>query len=256
MSPAPRMPQKLQSKNRLAFLWTVSLLLSLPLSALADTAVPVDRLRSQLQGRTQVPIVLPNQLPEADALYSNVASVSPGGYEISFTYTPDCQGTACTWGYFSAQRGGTIDTQPISPRDTIESVTLANGTQAQFTNFCGAYCTAQASWISQGVLYSASVKNGRRETVVALANSALQAVRPTSNPSAPNNATLTSRDPGSRINIRDRASTNSPTRHYGLAGDAVRVLEQVTGSDRQPWYRVQFVGSGAAGWVRGDFIRF
>lgn len=232
-------------------LCTTLLTFSLPLPVWANTPVPVDRLRTQLQGRTQVPIILPSQLPAVDSLYSNVTSSSPTGYEISFTYTPDCQGTACTWGYFSAQRGGTVSTDPVSPQDTIERVTLANGTQGYFTNSCGAYCTAQTAWVSQGVLYSASVKNGRRDTVIALANSALQAARPSSN-----TATLTSRDPGSRINIRDRASTSAPIRHYGLAGNAVRILEQAIGSDQQTWYRVQFSSSGATGWVRGDFVRF
>ena len=232
-------------------LWTTLLMLSLPLPAWADTVVPVDRLRTQLQERTQVPIVLPSKLPEADSLYSNITSNRPDGYEVSFTYTPDCQGTPCTRGYFSAQRGGSVDTDPGSPQDTIEAITLANGIQGYFTNSCGAYCTAQASWLSQGVLYSASVKNGRRETVIALANSALQTARPSAS-----TATLTSRDPGSRINIRDRANLQSPVRHYGLSGDSVRILAQAIGSDQQTWYQVQFTSSGATGWVRGDFVRF
>lgn len=154
-------------------LWTTLLMLSLPFPVWADTVVPIDSLRTQLQRQTQVPIVLPSRLPEVDSLYSNITSSSPDGYEVSFTYTPDCRGTACTWGYFSAQRGGVLETQPLSPNDTVEPVTLANGIQAQFTNFCGAYCTAQASWVSQGVLYSASVKNGSKAAVMALANSAL-----------------------------------------------------------------------------------
>ncbi len=61
----------------------------------------------------------------------------------------------------------------MNSRDQIASVKLAQGMQGQFANTCGPYCLAQVAWQSQGVLYRAVVKNGRKETVIALANSAI-----------------------------------------------------------------------------------
>lgn len=233
---------------------------SLPTPVFADVAVPVDRLASQLQDSTQIPILIPASLPGGDTLYTNVTESHPDSYELSFTYTPDCQGTACTWGYFHAQQGILPSTEPISSRDTVERVTFTNGVEGWFTNFCGAYCTASAQWVSDGVLYVASIKNGRREAVIALANSAIAGGEQTALASSTGflnigtTATLTSRDPGAQINIRDSASPQAYARHYGLAGDQVRILKQSTGSDGQIWYQVEFLGSGATGWVRGDFV--
>jgi cytoskeletal protein RodZ len=44
-------------------------------------------------------------------------------------------------------------------------------------------------------------------------------------------ATLTSLEPGSRINVRTRASTSAKVRHHGFAGDSVAILREVTGDD-------------------------
>ncbi|GAA6618656.1 SH3 domain-containing protein [Scytonema sp. NUACC26] len=67
-------------------------------------------------------------------------------------------------------------------------------------------------------------------------------------------ATLTSIKPGSRINIRSKASTSAKIRHHGKSGDSVTILREVTGDDGNTWYRVKFVKSGVKGWVRGDFV--
>jgi len=85
---------------------------------------------------------------------------------------------------------------------------------------------------------------------------------PTTNPSisstapsaSPQQATLTAKDSGSQINVRERASTNSEVRSYGQAGDAVQVMSKTQGDDGQTWYQVKFTKSGTMGWVRGDFV--
>ena len=72
--------------------------------------------------------------------------------------------------------------------------------------------------------------------------------------------TLVAHDRGSQINLRSEATARSRAVGYGLAGDQVNILECVqdrdtAGSDLN-WCRVQFLGSGAIGWIRSDFIIF
>jgi Bacterial SH3 domain len=67
-------------------------------------------------------------------------------------------------------------------------------------------------------------------------------------------AILTSKNPRSRINVRDDASTSAKARHYGFAGDAVTIIDEATGDNGNTWYKVKFVKSGAEGWVSGDFV--
>jgi hypothetical protein len=72
--------------------------------------------------------------------------------------------------------------------------------------------------------------------------------------------TLVAHDRGSQINVRSEPSIYSYAHSYGLAGDQVEILQCVqdndtAGSDLN-WCEVQFLGSGAIGWVRSDFISF
>lgn len=72
--------------------------------------------------------------------------------------------------------------------------------------------------------------------------------------------TLVAHDRGSQINLRSQATVRSRAIGYGLAGDRVNILQcaqdtDTSGSDLN-WCRVQFLESGATGWVRSDFIIF
>lgn len=72
--------------------------------------------------------------------------------------------------------------------------------------------------------------------------------------------TLRASEPGSQINVRDNATLYSRAIAYGLPGDRINILEcqqdtDTAGSDLN-WCRVQFVESGAIGWIRSDFIIF
>jgi hypothetical protein len=72
--------------------------------------------------------------------------------------------------------------------------------------------------------------------------------------------TLTAHDRGSQINLRSQPTVRSRANGYGLAGDQVNILECVqdgdtAGSDLN-WCKVQFLESGAIGWIRSDFIIF
>ncbi|WAL62240.1 SH3 domain-containing protein [Thermocoleostomius sinensis] len=74
------------------------------------------------------------------------------------------------------------------------------------------------------------------------------------NPSASTDmASLTATDPGSLINIRERASTSAGIRQTGRAGEQVRISEQQQGEDGRTWYKV-VLESGTEGWVRSDFV--
>jgi hypothetical protein len=75
------------------------------------------------------------------------------------------------------------------------------------------------------------------------------------NPSDPaaDMGALTATDPGSLINIRDRASTSAGIQHTGRSGDRVRISEQQQGDDGRTWYKV-VLESGPEGWVRSDFV--
>jgi Bacterial SH3 domain len=68
-------------------------------------------------------------------------------------------------------------------------------------------------------------------------------------------ATLTSNKPASRINIRDAASTKANARHYGFAGDSVKILDEKQDDKGKIWYQVKFVNSEASGWVSGNFVK-
>lgn len=60
--------------------------------------------------------------------------------------------------------------------------------------------------------------------------------------------------PGGRVNVREAPSTSSRIRHYGVGGDRVRILNQTNAPDGFVWYFVEFLRSGARGWIRGDLL--
>ncbi|MBW4420189.1 MAG: SH3 domain-containing protein [Myxacorys californica WJT36-NPBG1] len=224
-------------------------------------------LASKLQQITQIPVLLPSAVLAEGQMYFN-GTASRDRYEVSFDYTKDCRGTiACSFGGISAQQGGEIELisdeaqnsrnsdETQNPSNTVEPVTLANGTPAQYSNHCGAYCTASVAWKSNAVLYSVFIKNGLKPDVLALANSVQAFSSPNVEPFAGGVGTLTtSQDYNTPINIRTEASTTAKIRHIGYAGDEVALLTRRTGQDKAYWYQVKFPKSGATGWVRGDFV--
>lgn len=228
----------------------------------ANAKIPAETLALQLQQIAQVPILLPDVLSVETPSYLH-ASASSDRYEVSFDHTQDCRGaTVCTFGGISAHQGGQIEpasSEPHSPHDVVEPVTLLNGTPAQFTNYCGASCTASVSWINNTVLYRIYIKNGQQQDVVALANSVRQFSLPNSQPNSQpfvsREGTLTTtQDYSLPIDIRDQASITATVRHIGYAGDRVILLDRRTGANNTSWYRVKFPTSGATGWVQGSFI--
>jgi Bacterial SH3 domain len=60
--------------------------------------------------------------------------------------------------------------------------------------------------------------------------------------------------PKARVNMRSAPGEKSAIAHFGLGGDKVMLLASGRDVAEQMWYQVKFVGSGAEGWVRGDFV--
>jgi len=58
----------------------------------------------------------------------------------------------------------------------------------------------------------------------------------------------------SQINLRSQPTTQSTAQGYGLGGDSITLLRLAEGEGGLSWYYIKFAGSGAEGWVRGDFV--
>lgn len=67
-------------------------------------------------------------------------------------------------------------------------------------------------------------------------------------------ARLVTQAAGSQVNLRSQPTTQSTAQGYGLGGDAITLLHLTEGEGGLSWYYVNFPGSGAEGWVRGDFV--
>lgn len=252
--------------------WSFPLaILGIATPGLANVAVPVETIRLQLQEQTQVPLFIPTEVPTLDVVYIGTYG-DPNSYRIEFNAN-SCYATACNFATLEVSRDGEL----ITPEDlgrydsAIEPIELPGGIRGQYVNICGPYCRAYVEWQYQGVVYSSSIKNGSRTDAIALARSTLangvieagtlsydspQAMScAISNLGMSEESTyLTSRNPGSRINVRAEATTNSAIQHTGYAGDAVRVMNSIIGESSYCWYNVEFLESGATGWVRGDFV--
>jgi hypothetical protein len=66
---------------------------------------------------------------------------------------------------------------------------------------------------------------------------------------------LVTRQAKAQVNVRKESGATSAIAHYGLGGDKVMLMESRRDLAQQIWVRVTFVGSGAEGWVRSDFVR-
>jgi hypothetical protein len=72
--------------------------------------------------------------------------------------------------------------------------------------------------------------------------------------------TLVAHSRGSQINLRSQPTVRSRALGYGLAGDRVQIYlcqpDTDTRGSQLNWCNVQFLESGANGWIRSDFIIF
>jgi hypothetical protein len=143
--------------------------------AKADAAVPVSEILPKLKGKTQVPIFIPSLVPVSQKLYYQTQS-KPDSYIVSMEFTADCKGAgACTLGEIRGQKGGEFSTKMEGVTKTLKTVQLAGGVKGNFHNGCGAYCTANLEWKTQGFMYTVAIKNGSEADLIKIANSAIQA---------------------------------------------------------------------------------
>jgi hypothetical protein len=149
--------------------------LNLPIDELVGSAY-------QIMGNTQIPILAPSQIKTKEHRYWNVFKTNVG-YGFGFGFTRDCNGAgACNWGSFSAEKGGQMPAFENNSSTTSERVTLARGKKALYRIDRAAYINASVYWQENGILYTAYIKNGRKEDLIAMANSAINFRR--SNPTA------------------------------------------------------------------------
>lgn len=178
---------------------------------LAKSILPVFRsVLSQLDGRTEVPIILPTKTVSSNSQpvrefhpYVGQASVSKSSYDISLDFTPDCQGAgACYFGTISGEKitpslpsflqmikeyeswiNGDFKPSAIAegrPKAIAPGkpgyITLARGIKGVFLPYtCGANCgTAKIAWEQSGYRYSVGIKSGSFKEVVSMANSAIE----------------------------------------------------------------------------------
>ena len=226
----------MRKRTSLSLATLILVLFSFSATLKATVTIPVNQIVSRLQQQTQIPIFIPSVLPKMNRVYWGVYGANAYSYSVNFYSTPDCKGgTVCTYGRVDAERGGeffVLDPQlaAFNPANVVEPVRLANGVQGQFANTCGFYCMAAVEWKYKGVLYHAVIKNGRKEDVLTLANSAIAAGPRTTTTvvsfayddiiygreiSPGLSAYLTSKEAGTPINIRDGASTRAYALNQG-----------------------------------------
>ncbi|MEG4289978.1 hypothetical protein Q5692_02035 [Microcoleus sp. C2C3] len=142
----------------------------------ANSSFPASNIFRQIKGKTRVPVFLPSRLPLSD-LQQVDFDVQAGshGYIVGMYLGKGCRAGACYFGTIEAKRNEPFSPPSQLPQDTYRSIELAGGFRGIYFNNCGAYCTAFVEWQRLGVLYRVTMKNGRQQEVVQIADSALQA---------------------------------------------------------------------------------
>jgi hypothetical protein len=141
--------------------------------------------------QTGIPLRLPSQILTSSSLYAVIWSASANGYEVVLTSEPMCRSNYCRNGLISAKKL-TADTPSIEQEfaflndskfrpqarspEPLGKVQLAEGKQGFFVPWVlGAnYSDAKVIWEENGYRYLVSWKKGDRNTLIKLANSAIQ----------------------------------------------------------------------------------
>jgi hypothetical protein len=164
-------------------------------SPIANATTIFQPVLSQL-GRAQVPLRLPTYIPsrgqrqssESLPVYASVDSVESGSYAVVLGYSKDCNGSnACRLGAVIGEVQPTKSAQDdytesdyLYPdgrsEEPVAQVTLANGITGTFLPWrCATNCTdAQVVWDENGYRYSVGIKLGDRDSLVRMANSAIE----------------------------------------------------------------------------------
>jgi len=170
-----RIANKILSRFRLSLM--VSLLGNT--GVIATSTAPVDLifapLIKDLQAQTSAPLRLPIRVIEhigGPPLYSKLMFVEPTGYGIRMTRTPHCLlARSCTYGVFFVRLAS-------ESKESLkgEVIPLAQKITGYFTDYtCKARCSdARLIWDQDGYRYALGIEAGKLETLVKLANSAIE----------------------------------------------------------------------------------
>jgi hypothetical protein len=127
--------------------------------------------------KTSVPLRLPEYVPNSNdketKLYSILKVAEPESYSIELAWLQDCDGgNACHVGYVGASK-----TPFPSEHKRQVPVSLARGIKGFFAGFdCGAHCDdASLDWKEGDYYYGISLKAADKNTLVRMANSAIEA---------------------------------------------------------------------------------
>lgn len=127
---------------------------------------------SKIQKQTRIPIFLPSYIPESDQprLLAILENVNSSEYKIMLAFDENCTGgTACRLGSIS---GDSVEAKFVPDG---EEVTLVHNITGYFIDAnCAANCSdATLSWIENNIHYLVSLKAGKQDTLVKMANSAI-----------------------------------------------------------------------------------
>lgn len=151
------------------------------LAAAPAAALPIDVVAvlgdplSKLENRVTVPVLLPDSLDfDYDKKLYGSGGKTTKGYDLSIAGARNCGANACSFGSFSAERGGTFAYR--------SKVTLRGKVPARFKGLtCGASCSPAAIQFRKGgVLYEISAKlplNTDAKLKTALTKAANQALK-------------------------------------------------------------------------------
>ena len=127
----------------------------------------------ELQGGTELPVLLPSLVPQADEetrVYAILEGVSPSQFSTILGFTADCNGgNACRLGQIAA------DASALNVPVGAEAVDLDRGISGYFVPAtCGANCSdAQLLWEYEGASYTIGLKAGQKRSLIEMANSAI-----------------------------------------------------------------------------------
>lgn len=152
----------------------LSLLLNCSLAVAESDEDIFDSILPQLQ-KTKVPLRLPTYLAieeETTPLYAIVEKVTSNRYTIQLAFDPDCEGGgACSFGSLTGENA-----KRKIPVLKGNQVNLSEDITGYFKDAkCGSSCSdSTLTWEQEGFRYTVGLKAGKKETLIKIANSAIE----------------------------------------------------------------------------------
>jgi len=144
----------------------------------AEPAQDFARVARLLRQDSEVPLRLPGRLPNAgekNRIFLVIRSVTKTSYDVLLATELPCDGqNVCLYG--SVQAVSSLKDFYTDEDSRTTPVVLARGIKGQFIGtVCRAYCTqAYARWREGDYFYSVGIKAAKMDTVIRMANSAIE----------------------------------------------------------------------------------